>query len=348
MKDLIEEIEKIEKRYKEVEEVFAKHDFSQNSDFQQHSKEFGTLEKNMPKIKAYRKVEAQIKEAQKLTEEGDSEIKELALQELETLNATKINLEKELEDQIIGVSPLLEKSAFMEIRAGAGGDEASLFAAELFRMYTRYADKQGWKFEVMESSPTELGGFKEIIFKVDGKGAYKNLKFESGVHRVQRVPTTEAGGRIHTSTVSVAVLPEAEEIDLEIRPDELKIDTFRASGPGGQHMQKTESAIRITHLPSGLVVTCQEERSQIKNKLKAMSILRARLLVAMEEKQRQKDSEDRKSQIGTGDRSEKIRTYNYPQNRITDHRINFNSHNLTDVLEGNIDKFIEALSKDMK
>lgn len=348
MKDLIEEIEKIEKRHGELHETFVKQNF-QGEDFQRFAKEYGILEKNIPKIAEYRKILKEIEETKNLIASSeDEEIKDLARQEMDSLENTKKNLEKELTQNILSPPPQMDKNVFVEIRAGAGGEEASLFVSDLFRMYSRYIEHRGWKLEVMDSNPTGLGGFKEIIFKVEGKGAYRNLRYESGVHRVQRVPVTEASGRIHTSTVSVAVLPEAESVDVEIKSEELRVDTYRSSGPGGQHMQKTDSAVRITHIPTGIVAACQEERSQMKNKLRAMAVLRARILAMREEEQNKKISQDRKSQIGTGERSEKIRTYNYSQNRVTDHRINLSLYNLSDMLDGNVDGLIESLSKNLK
>jgi peptide chain release factor 1 len=236
-----------------------------------------------------------------------------------------------------------EKNVIVEIRAGTGGEEAALFAGDLFRMYNRYAEKRGWKAEIIDSNPTELGGFKEVVFEINGNGAYSRLKYESGVHRVQRVPTTEAGGRIHTSAATVAVLPEAQEIDIDINPNDLRIDIFRASGHGGQGVNTTDSAVRITHIPTGMVVTCQDERSQLKNKEKAMKVLRARLMEKAQMEQNQKIAQDRRSQVGSGDRSERIRTYNFPQGRITDHRIGLTIHQLTSVLEGELDEIIDAL-----
>jgi peptide chain release factor 1 len=236
-----------------------------------------------------------------------------------------------------------DKNVIVEIRGGAGGDEAGLFAAVLFRMYTRFAERQGWKTEVLESSPTEVGGFREVIFAITGDGAYSRMKYESGVHRVQRVPTTEASGRIHTSTATVAVLPEAEEVDVEIDPNDLRIDTFCSSGPGGQSVNTTYSAVRITHLPTGLVVSCQDEKSQIKNRARAMRVLRARLLDQAQQQQRQEVADARRSQVGSGDRSERIRTYNYPQNRVSDHRIGFTTHRLEAILDGDLEEIIDNL-----
>ncbi|MDO9131294.1 MAG: peptide chain release factor 1, partial [Anaerolineales bacterium] len=253
-------------------------------------------------------------------------------------------LEKEIKGMLLPKDPRDDKNVIMEIRAGTGGDEAAIFAADLFRMYSRYAERQNWKVEVMSQSDIGIGGFKEIIFLVKGRGAYSKLKYESGVHRVQRVPVTEAQGRIHTSTSTVAVLAEVEEVDIQIPESDLKMDVFRSSSAGGQNVQKNATAIRLTHLPTGMVVACQDERSQLQNRLRAMTILRARLYEMEEEKRRSERVEARRSQVGTGERSEKIRTYNYPQSRITDHRIGLSLHNLFSVMEGNIDEFIEELA----
>ena len=257
---------------------------------------------------------------------------------------TKLSvLETELPILLLPKDPNDDKSVIVEIRGGAGGDEAALFAGNLFRMYTRYAEVQGWKTEILDSNPTELGGFKEVVFEIDGYGAYSKLKYESGVHRVQRVPTTESSGRIHTSTVTVAVLPEVEEVDVVINQNDLRIDTYCASGAGGQHVNRTESAVRITHLPTGIVVQCQDEKSQLKNKDKAMKVLRAKIQDLAEETQRSEIAENRKSQVGTGDRSERIRTYNFPQGRVTDHRVGLTLHKLDYVLNGELDELITAL-----
>jgi peptide chain release factor 1 len=264
---------------------------------------------------------------------------------LEKLNQEKERLEQELEVALLPKDPDDQKNVIMEIRAGAGGDEAALFAADLFRMYSRFAEKNNWRVDIMNSNRLGIGGFKEIIFDVSGKDVYSKLKYESGVHRVQRVPETESSGRIHTSTATVAVLPEAEDVELEINPKDLRIDVFRSSGPGGQSVNTTDSAVRITHIPSGLVVSCQDEKSQLKNKEKALKILRSRLLAQKEEQERKKEGETRKIQIGTGDRSEKIRTYNFPQNRVTDHRITYSAHNIESVMNGNLDQFIEKLKE---
>jgi len=280
-----------------------------------------------------------------LQEKHDREFIELAKKELRDLEAKRTNLEEKLKEVLAGEDEDLGRDIIVEIRQGTGGDEAGLFAADLYRMYTLYAAHKGWSVEPLSANPTEVGGFKEIIFSVKGKEAYKRLKFESGVHRVQRVPVTEAQGRIHTSTATVVVLVEPQEVDLVIEPKDLRIDTYRSSGPGGQHMQKTDSAVRITHTPTGAVVACQDERSQLKNKNKAMRILRAKLLDMKQAEEVKKISQARKSQIGSGDRSEKIRTYNFPDRRVTDHRINFTSHQLEAILEGAMDELSDTLIK---
>ncbi|MBP2680837.1 MAG: peptide chain release factor 1 [Candidatus Krumholzibacteriota bacterium] len=274
---------------------------------------------------------------------GDPELVSMAKAEIDELEGERGELEEKFKFMLVPRDPSDSKNTILEIRAGTGGEEANLFVADLMRMYVRYAEMKGWKIDVLTSNPTGIGGFKEVIFIVEGKNAYGTLKFERGVHRVQRVPVTEASGRIHTSAVSVAVLPEAEEVEVQIDPKDLRIDVFRSSGPGGQNVNKVETAVRVTHIPSGIVVSCQDEKSQHKNKEKALKVLRARLLEKAEQEQQEKISQERKSQIGSGDRSAKIRTYNYPQQRVTDHRIGFTAHRLGEILDGDLDEMINAL-----
>ncbi len=308
------------------------------------AKAVAEIEPVVTAFREYKGVLARIEEANHiLGEDGDAELRELAGLELEDLRRRERALEDSLQAMLVPRDPRDEKNVLVEIRAGAGGDEAALFAADLARMYTKYAERHGFKLEVLESHPTGQGGFKEVILSVQGKGAWSRLKFERGVHRVQRVPVTESAGRIHTSTVTVAVLPEAEDIDVKVDEKDLKVDVYRSSGPGGQGVNTTDSAVRITHLPTGLVVTCQDERSQIKNRAKAMRVLRARLLEQAQEEQRSRIAVARKSQVGTGERSERIRTYNFPQGRVTDHRIGLTVHQLPAVLEGGLDELTEAL-----
>ncbi|MCY0879192.1 MAG: peptide chain release factor 1 [Firmicutes bacterium] len=281
--------------------------------------------------------------ARELARDDDPETREWALAEVDRWKAECQRLEQRLAELLAPSDPNDRKNVVVEIRAGAGGEEAALFAADLYRMYVRYAERHGWRTEVLSSNPTDIGGFKEVIFLVEGRGAYSRLKFESGVHRVQRVPVTEAGGRIHTSTVTVAVLPEAEETDVTINPEDLRIDTMRASGAGGQHVNKTESAVRITHLPTNIVVYCQDEKSQLKNREKAMRVLRARLKDLYESEAHSRVQEERRSQVGTGDRSERIRTYNFPQGRVTDHRVGLTLYRIEEIMDGDLDDVINAL-----
>lgn len=347
---MFKKLEELEKRYEELNKDLSDPKIIANqSKFQECAKLHSDISKAVLKYKEYKGIIKEIEENSKLfLEEKDVEFKNLINEELEKLKEKKSNLEMELKELIFPKDPHDKKNCIVEIRAGAGGDEAALFAGDLFRMYSRFAENNGWKTEVMSSNPTGIGGFKEIIFSIIGKEVYGKLKHESGVHRVQRVPVTESSGRIHTSTVTVAILPEAEEVELEISANDLKIDRFRSTGPGGQSVNTTDSAIRITHIPTGLVVTCQDEKSQHKNKDKALKILRARLLDMAEREKHEELAKKRKSQVGTGDRSERIRTYNFPQNRITDHRIGLNLHNLEEVLEGNLNDLVVNLSEKLK
>lgn len=347
---MFKKLEELEKKYEELNKNLSDPKIIANqSKFQECAKLHSDISKAVLKYKEYKAIIKEIDENSKLfSEEEDVEFKKLINEELEKLKEKKLNLEMELKEIIFPKDPYDKKNCIVEVRAGAGGDEAALFAGDLFRMYSRFAENNGWKTEVMSSSPTGIGGFKEIIFDIIGKEVYGKLKHESGVHRVQRVPVTESSGRIHTSTVTVAILPEVEEVELEISPNDLKIDRFRSTGPGGQSVNTTDSAIRITHISTGLVVTCQDEKSQHKNKAKALKILRARLLDMAEREKHEELAKKRKSQVGTGDRSERIRTYNFPQNRITDHRIGLNLHNLEEVLEGNLDDLVANLSEKLK
>ncbi|SDO83648.1 peptide chain release factor 1 [Desulforhopalus singaporensis] len=318
---------------------------SNQKKYQEVVREHAHLSKINVKYVAYQKVQQEIKDNNAILrdENEDPEIKELARAELDELAQKKERLDHELKIILLPKDPNDEKNIFLEIRAGTGGDEAALFAGDLFRMYSRFAESMGWRVEVMSSNPIGIGGYKEIIGLISGDKVYSKLKYESGVHRVQRVPETETQGRVHTSAVTVAILPEADEVDLEIDMNELKFDVFRSSGPGGQSVNTTDSAVRVTHLPTGLVVTCQDEKSQHKNKAKALTVLRARLLDQIEQERHDKISQDRKSQVGSGDRSERIRTYNYPQGRITDHRINLTLYKLDTVIAGKLDEVIYPL-----
>jgi len=347
---MFKKLEELEKKYEELNKDLSDPEIIANQPkFQECAKIHSDISKSVLKYKEYKGIIKEIEENSKLfSEEKDIEFKKLISEELEKLKEKKLNLEIKLKEIIFPKDPYDKKNCIVEVRAGAGGDEAALFAGDLFRMYSRFAENNGWKSDVMSSSPTGIGGFKEIIFSITGIGVYGKLKYESGVHRVQRVPVTESSGRIHTSTVTVAILPEAEEVELEISPNDLKIDRFRSTGPGGQSVNTTDSAIRITHIPTGMVVTCQDEKSQHKNKDKALKILRARLLDMAEREKHEELALKRKSQVGTGDRSERIRTYNFPQNRITDHRIGLNLHNLEEVLEGNLNDLVTNLSEKLK
>ncbi len=348
MSDLTEKLDKIEEKYQKLNKKLSDPEVMNDSNkYQKLLKKHAKLKTIVDKYQKYKKVLSGIKEAETILEAGeDEDIRELAEMELEELTPQKEELEEKLPMLLIPEDPDDDKNVIVEIRAGAGGDEAGLFAADLYRMYNHYAESRKWKSEIMNASASGIGGFKEIIFSVEGKDPYKYLKYESGVHRVQRVPSTESSGRIHTSTATVAVLPEAEDVDIDIDPNELRIDVYRSSGPGGQSVNTTDSAVRITHEPTGLTVSCQDEKSQHKNKAKAMRILRARLREKIESEKQAERDEARKSQVGTGDRSEKIRTYNFPQGRVSDHRINLTVHQLEQVLDGDLDVIIEHLIRE--
>ena len=340
---MLEKLSGIEARYEELNRLLAEvgDDYKTATEY---AKERSDIEQIVIRSQEYRKALIKLDEAKELQFNDDEELRELAVLDITELEPQIELLEKQIKGLIIPKDPRDERNVIVEIRAGTGGDEAALFAADLFRMYTHYAEKQNWKFEVLSQNEIGIGGFKEIIFQIKGKSAYSKLKYESGVHRVQRIPTTESQGRIHTSTVTVAVLAEVDELEVNIPDSDIRVDIYRSAGAGGQNVQKNSTAIRITHLPTGIVIACQDERSQLQNRLRAMSILRARLF-EMEELKRQVELEEtRRSQVGTGERSEKIRTYNYPQSRVTDHRINVSNFNLAGVMEGDIDKFIEELS----
>jgi peptide chain release factor 1 len=342
---MLQKLESIETRCMQLDKLLSDADvINDQKRFQQYAKERSDLSELLDTYRRYKKVCAELAESEQLALERDEELRQLAKSEAHLLREEKGILEGRLTALLVPRDPRDEKNIILEIRAGTGGEEAAIFAADLFRMYAKYAEKQRWRVEILSENVTGLGGFKEMIALMEGRQVYSRLKYESGVHRVQRVPATESQGRIHTSAVTVAVLPEAEEVEIAIDTGDLKIDVFRSSGPGGQHVNKTDSAVRITHLPTGLVVSCQDEKSQFKNKAKALKILRARLLDRAVQAQQSEISQERKSQVGSGDRSERIRTYNYPQGRVTDHRIGVTIHNLENVLEGDLDALIDQLS----
>ncbi len=341
-----ERLDVLERRYTELNELMSRPDvLGKPVDYQRYARERSEIARIVELYQRYKRVVEEKVGVERLLDDasGDAELRQMAREELAQLVEQAGKLSYELQTLLLPTNADDVKNVILEIRAGTGGEEAALFAAALFRMYTKYAERQGWRVEVLNSHPTGIGGFREIIASVEGRGVYGKLKYDSGTHRVQRVPVTESQGRIHTSTVTVAILPEAEEVEVEINPEDLRIDVFRSSGPGGQSVNTTDSAVRVTHLPSGIVVSCQDEKSQHKNKAKALRVLRARLLDQAKREQQEKISRERRIQIGTGDRSERIRTYNFPQGRVTDHRINLTLYKLGSVLEGELDEVLEAL-----
>lgn len=342
----MDKLKEIEKSYQELERQLAEPGVYQDrARYAELAKAHAELGEVVSHLREYRRALREAEEARELLRgENDPEMLAFLRESLREAEERVEELEGRIRLLLIPRDPRDEKDVIMEIRAGAGGEEASLFAGDLYRMYTRYADRQGWNAETLSSSPSELGGFKEIIFSVRGKGVYSRFKYESGVHRVQRIPVTESGGRIHTSTATVAVLPEAEEVEVNIDPSDLRIDVFRSTGPGGQSVNTTDSAVRITHLPTGVVVSCQDEKSQLQNREKALRILRARLLRLEQERQQREQAEERRAQVGTGDRSERIRTYNFPQGRVSDHRIGLTLYRLEEVLDGDLEEIVEALA----
>lgn len=341
---MFEKLAGVEDRLQELEQMLSDPKVVNNREaYQRLIREHAEISPIIAVFREFKRVDRELDDSVELLHDDDPEIKKMAAEEIDRLEKEKQRLTVELKSRLVPKDPLDEKNVILEIRAGTGGDEAGLFAGDLFKMYQRYADLRGWSVEVMDHHATGVGGIKEIIVSVNGKGAYSRLRYESGTHRVQRVPTTETQGRIHTSAVTVAVLPEAEEVEVHIDPNELKVDVFRSSGPGGQSVNTTDSAVRITHLPSGLVVICQDEKSQHKNKAKAEKVLRARLLDQMVREQNEQRSRNRKNQVGSGDRSERIRTYNFPQARVTDHRIGLTLYRLESILQGQVDEVIDPL-----
>lgn len=342
---MIERLQALEDRYQKLNELLTDPEVINNPDkLREYSKEQSDLEETVMKYREYKDVSEQLDDARSMLEEKlDDDMEEMVRSEIAELEENQGILEDELKVLLIPKDPNDEKNVIVEIRGAAGGDEAALFAGDLYKMYSRYAEAKGWKTEVIDANATELGGYKEIIFMVNGKGAYSRLKYENGAHRVQRVPSTESGGRIHTSTATVAVLPEAEEVEVDINEKDIRVDTFASSGPGGQSVNTTMSAVRLTHIPTGIVVSCQDEKSQIKNKEKAMKVLRARIYDKYQKEAEAEYAQTRKSAVGTGDRSERIRTYNFPQSRVTDHRIGLTLQKLDQILEGKLDEIIDAL-----
>ena len=345
---MFDKLRQVEERYRDLTGSLSDPAvIGQQALYAKTAKAASELAEVVGKFEEYKQLLARLEEARHMAaEDADREMREMAQAEVAELATRQAKLEDELRALLIPKDPNDDRNVFVEIRAGAGGDEAGLFAADLARMYGKYSERQRWKVEVMDSHPTGVGGFKEIVLFIQGRGAWSRLKFERGVHRVQRVPATESSGRIHTSTVTVAVLPEAEDVDIKVEEKDIRVDVYRSSGPGGQGVNTTDSAVRITHVPTGLVVTCQDERSQIKNRAKAMRVLKARLLERAQDEQAAAIAADRKSQVGTGERSERIRTYNFPQGRVSDHRINLTLHRLPAILEGDLDELVEALSSE--
>jgi peptide chain release factor 1 len=344
---MLKKLDAVAEKYDELTRLLSDPAVAGNhQQYQKYSRERSEIEDVVTSYRAYRDILKQISEAEEITKDkkADADLREMAESELKELRPRISQMEQDLRLMLVPKDPRDERNVFLEIRAGAGGDEAGLFAAELFRMYSRYAEKKRWKVTLLDMSTSGVGGAKEVIAQVQGKGVYSRLKYESGVHRVQRVPATEASGRIHTSTVTVAVLPEADDVDVQVEQKDLRIDTYCSSGPGGQSVNTTYSAVRITHIPTGEVVACQDERSQLKNREKAMKILKSRLLERERERQAAETAQDRKSQVGSGERSEKIRTYNFPQSRVTDHRVGLSLYRLDSVLDGDLDEFIEGLT----
>ncbi len=342
---MLDKLQHIEDRFNELERLISDPEvLSRMDEWRSYTKEHARLKDTVEVFRQHKETLKELTEAREMLEDGgDVEMKRYLKEEIHSLSKAKVKLEERLKVLLIPQDPNADKNVIMEIRSGAGGDEAALFAGVLFRMYSRYGERQGWKTEILSSASTDIGGFKEVAFVIEGKNAYSRLKFESGVHRVQRIPTTESGGRIHTSTATVAVLPEAEEVDVDINPGDLRVDTFCSTGPGGQSVNTTQSAVRITHVPTGVVASCQDEKSQLKNKDKALRVLRARLLDIAVQEQEAEMAQNRKSQVGTGDRSERIRTYNYPQGRMTDHRVGLTLHKLDMILDGDLDETIDTL-----
>ena len=343
---MLDRLERIEKRYQELDQQIAMPEVASDpKQLQALAQEKASIEDLVTRYREYTATSKTLKETRAMLNDGpDEDMTALVKQEISSLESRLDHLHEELKLALVPRDANDNKNVIVEIRAGAGGDEAGLFAADLFRMYSRYAQSKGWQVDIINSNESGIGGFKEIIFEIEGKGAYSQLKYERGVHRVQRVPTTESSGRIHTSTATVAVLPEADEVEVSINPDDLRIDIYHSGGAGGQHVNKVATAVRITHLPTGIVAICQDERSQLRNRTKAMSVLRARLLYMEQSKQDAEITQQRRSQVGTGDRSEKIRTYNFPQDRLTDHRIGLNLHNLPGIMEGELDELIDTLA----